>query len=411
MKRILNRLGTSPEGFLYLAIVANICSIVGMGLNYLFNIVMARSLSLEDFGRFGIAVAYLSIATIPGGSLGTVLTREFALMQERQNDIAAMAKKYAKKSAVYAAGVAFPAILLSMAFGKPEIALALLILPLSYAIVPLQSVFQAKEDITTLSLIGLVGIVLKLLFGIGLVFLGFGLFGAIAGFALPALIMLPVAAYLLRKTLRRAGNCTKGLKKEFVILTALLVVQGLFLYADLFFVQYFLGNAQAGLYTVAETTAKITFFLSSAVTVVVFPKAAKLGPKDWRGAAKLLAGSALFLVPPAVIFMLFPNQFIALFYGEKFAPAAAAFFGLAAGFLIYALFNIVQSMLLARKEEKAVLALTVAGLFLHCGLLYALVPTSGLTGAAMAVVASSGALLAAGSAVLARQLTATNKKV
>jgi O-antigen/teichoic acid export membrane protein len=385
-------------GFLFLSIVSNACAVLCMGISYLFNIIMARSLSLADFGLLGVAIAYYTILTIPTGSLSTILTREFSKLQKTKKEpqIAFLADKYAKKALLYSGIITLVAVIAALALSKPEIALIVFLVPLSYANVPLNSVLQARENIVTLSLLGLAGAVLKLVFGVIVISLGLGLFGAAGGISISGLLIIAAVYYILKEFLSKKTKYDLNLQKALSFTTAILVFQGLFLYADLFAVQNFLGNDQTGLYNVAETTAKITYFLSGAVILVLLPKMAKLDfSTDKRKIVTLLLGGAGFLLPPALILIAFPSELVLFFYGDKFAQAIPVFQSLAAGFLIYAMFNITQYALLAKGKERNVLAINAAGLALHVILLCYFVPLQGLVGAGTAVIISSTALLAA----------------
>lgn len=385
-------------GFLFLGIIANAAAVVGMGLSYIYNIVMARSLSLGDFGLLGVAVAFVSILTVPVGSLGVILTREFAKLEKagKEAEIAFLAKAYAKKALCYSGAPTLLVVLWAVLASKPEIAIMVITVPLTYATFCLYPIFQAREQITLLSLFNLAGGLFKLGFGLLAVFLGLGLFGAVAAFSLPGLLVVAAVLIVLQKFLSKTRKYELDLKSAFGLTTAILVIQGLFLYADLFAVQNFLGNAQTGLYNVAETTAKITFFLSGAVILVLLPKMAKLDfSRNNREIALLLLGGSAFLLPPALVLVGFPSELVLFFYGDKFSQAIPAFQALAAGFLIYAIFNIVQYALLAKGKERDVLAINASGLVLHVLLLAYFVPLQGLVGAGTAVIMSSTALLLA----------------
>ncbi|MFA6329906.1 MAG: polysaccharide biosynthesis C-terminal domain-containing protein [Candidatus Micrarchaeia archaeon] len=385
-------------GFLFLGLVANACAIASMGISYLFNILMARSLSLSDFGLLGVAIAYFTILTIPGGSLSTILTREFSKLKKagKEREIAFLSIEYAKKALLYSGLVTLLVIAWALLTSRPEVVLMVLMVPLSYAITPLNSVLQSSERIVALSILGLLGSILKLGLGFLAVVLGLGLLGVAGVIPASALVICIITFLLLREFLSRKSKHDLSLRKALSLTTAILVIQGLFLYADLFAVQNFLGNAQTGLYNVAETTAKITYFLSGAVVLVLLPKMAKLDfSRNKKEIALLLLGGAGFLLPPALALIGFPSEIVLFFYGGKFAPAIPAFQALAVGFLLYAIFNVVQYALLAKGKERDVLAINAVGLVLHVLLLAYFVPLQGLVGAGIAVIISSTALLLA----------------
>ncbi|MFA6048897.1 MAG: polysaccharide biosynthesis C-terminal domain-containing protein [Candidatus Micrarchaeia archaeon] len=383
------------NGVFFLTAVSAGSSVLAMLANYLYNIFMARSIPLDQYGKLSIAIAIITVLSIPSGSFSTFFTREFSKLQSAPEKIAFIANKYSKllffAFSILSGGIA----VYFVAAGSPEAAMVVLALPAVYAALPLFSMMQAREDIIALSGLNLLGNLIKLAVGIGLVGMGFGLFGASAAIAIPSLLVLFAALFLLRGSLAVTKEPHDvSLRKPVLLMIAIMLLQGLFLYADLFAIQFFFGNEKTGVYNVAETTAKITFFLSGAVIITFFPKAAKLDFSKALEAAKLFFGSAAFLVPSTAVFLIFPSQLIRFFYGEKFAPAVEPFWLLALGFFVFSLFNIVQSALLSKGREKEVLAMNAIGLLVHASLLAFLVPSMGMIGAAVSVAASSAVLLA-----------------
>lgn len=384
------------KNFILMNAVSVAGTVVAMGLNYLFQIISARSLSLPDYGIFGVIIGIWSVITIPISSVTSVFSREMARYESSPGKMNYLAQKYLGKAAIYCTGAALAGIAVCIAIGQPLVALALAGVPFMYTLAVIQSYLQAHEKIVQYTILAAGLPALKLGALLAFLGLGFGLGGAIGALAVSAALALAAsAAYLLPK-IRDAEKVQANLRDALGVLLLTNGLMTLLVYMDLFSVKAFLSDGQAGIYNAAEITAKILLFLSWAIGVVLYPKIAKMARERLSGeGVKLLAASAAMLVPVYIGFQLLAEPFMLLFYGEKFAASIGPFRMLSTAMLFMGFAYLLTSFLWARRCEMPVLGLHAAAIAFNGALLYLTVPAGGLAAAATATTATGGLLFIA----------------
>ena len=96
----------------------------------------------------------------------------------------------------------------------------------------------------------------------------------------------------------------------------------------------------------------------------------------------------IFTVIPTFIFLLFPKQTLAFFFGERYINASLPLTLIAGGFLIQVIFGPLAATLLALGRNKAILLANVVGIIANISLNFFLVPVWGIVGAAWALFSS-----------------------
>ncbi|MBS3069315.1 oligosaccharide flippase family protein [Candidatus Micrarchaeota archaeon] len=384
------------QQFLTLNAISIIGSIAAMGLAYIYQLIAARALSLADYGSLGVLLGIWAILTIPLGSITAVLAREMAKRSSSPQEANFIFKKYAYGGGMPSIALSLACALLLYLLNQPLLALLLLGLPASFLISIISAWLQAKEKILELSLMQCCSQILRILSLLFFLALGLGLAGAVGSVPAYITILLLVLLLVFYPQFRDSCPTQIHLRGEFMLLAALLLLQNLLLYQDLFAVKYFLPAAEAGLYNAAEVTAKILVFFAGAIGIVLYPKIAKLeGAQLAREGKMLLAISGVLLLPVFFGFLVFGQQFITLFYGEKFAAAVEPFRLLSIAMLVMGWAQLLTLFLMARKREKSLLLSYSLAVVLNTLALFTLVPLYGMAGAALGIIITSGALLLA----------------
>ena len=95
---------------------------------------------------------------------------------------------------------------------------------------------------------------------------------------------------------------------------------------DIFFINYYLNNSIVGIYTVAGALSNVFWIATTSISMVLFPRAASLGPEESKKLTCLICRNFLWLtVIFGGLFLLICKPLIVFVYDEKFAPAAGAF--------------------------------------------------------------------------------------
>lgn len=385
------------------ALIATFAIFVGMGLSYIFHFFMTRLLTPDLYGELALVIGILSILLVPIGSIQTLLTREIAKLDKTNEErkIIGIIKRYSKIGifAGLAIGIIlfFSSYFISRIFDDPQLILPIQIIsvgiPVAFLLTILGSYYRGKEKIGILSATMVVDPLIKLLFAVGLVILGFGLLGATFSLwvgSLFAMLLLTPILWKKAKTLKFSLN----LNKSFFLILSTSILMMLFLYLDLFFVKYYLGSEEAGYYNVAAMTSKVLYYAVGGIVLVFLPKCSKLNhEKDKKEIKSLLIKSILILIPFFIIFLIFPNLIITILYSAKYLPAIAPFQILTFGMLFFSIFQIFLNLMWSQNKEKFLLVLSFVTLLIDAFLLNYLVPIRGIEGAAIATTITSLFLL------------------
>ncbi len=387
----------------------------GMGLSmlfsYLFHLVMARMLLPSDYGELSALAALFVIATLPMMSVQGLFSREVARLEQAGRKPDAFIKKYAKETVLWGLVVSV-ALSLAAALlfgGLSPLAvgaiLTLLSIPFGYGAAVITGYYQGKEKLLELNALINAPVLLRLLIAALMVLAGFGVLGAAWSFPLGfALVLLPLALFYKWFSAKEKGSFEPKISvggSYLRILSAnfLLVV---FLYLDLFFVRMYLGPEKTGYYNAAGVMAKIPFYISTSLAFVLLPQASRLTFADKGELAGRFVKSAMFIIPFALVFGIAAYPFLSFFFGGKYAENGAAAFGvLSVAMVLFGLANLLVNILWSQGKELVPLALSILILPLQAALLYVLVPSGGLFGAAEETLVSSALLFAASGAAVA----------
>ena len=248
----------------------------------------------------------------------------------------------------------------------------------------LQGFFRFKE----MGALSILEVFLKLIFGVGLVYLGFGAFGAVTGLFIAGLVSLFVLFFLFRdfKFWRVRGWEKRVLFFTFPVFLGMLgftLIQNLDILV-LKFVSYGDPDRLAGLYQASLLIARVPFFLTGTFMMAVFPFISRDNNNIYSRVS--LKYVMLFIFPVSIAITLKPNAFLYLVYPVSYAEAAPVLRVLALGMGFFTIITVLSNIFQAsgKPEIPARLLLITSGLQLS--LLLILVPVIGIVGAALATL-------------------------
>lgn len=151
-----------------------------------------------------------------------------------------------------------------------------------------------------------------------------------------------------------------------------------------------LGPLGLGLYVIAVTMTSLTGIVGGAVSVVALPTVARLVRKDEQIAAArrcvgVVAGISLLITVPVIVLA---PQLIELFFGSSFRPAVNVARILLVAAVVLSTARVVGAVVTAIGRPLDAGIPELAGLCVTIALLAVLLPTLGLTGAAVASLAA-----------------------
>jgi O-antigen/teichoic acid export membrane protein len=364
---------TSPRGLIRSGIVVGLAIAGANGMNALFQLLLARLLTPDEYSLLASLLAVVLIFTVPAAGLQATVARAVAKRIARGDPAAAgLVLREALHSLVRVglgagavAGVlAYPlALLLHVTHPLPVVATAVALaasvaLPISWG------GLQGADRFVALGALQLGYSAIRLGAGLALAAAGAGVAGVMFGVAVAAVFTAVVSFVTLGElwragralplrggivATRYAGGAAIGLTM-FVALTSV----------DLLVARTAFPPHVRGAYAAASVGARTLLLLPIAVTTVLFPRVSTLDA-PLRERRHLLAGLAAVggvgAIATAVLFA-FPGQLLNLVFGHEYMGAKAWLGPLSLAMLLYALVNVYLFHFLALGRERfaAVLA-------------------------------------------------------
>lgn len=321
---------------------------VGAGaLGYVFQVLMGRMLSTSDYGLFSAVMAVFAIFSAPLGTLMMVISRKVSEYRASE-DTGSIRHLYS--SVNVKAGVA----------GAVMVALSLLFAPYlqrylkTPTLVPLyllglllsatlptvinDAYLQALQRFSWLSASTTLRVLLRIIFSVAMVWMGWGVAGALGGAVLAAIAAAAITHFPLHPQLA-AGRGKPFATAHLVFGSSVPVLVANIAFAvmtqlDMVLVNYYFPAHEAGVYAAASILGKAVMYLPGGIAVALFPMVAENHARK-RSSAHLLfqaVGFTAVLCTVGASFYFFAGErLVVLLYGESYRAAGVVlrYFGFA----------------------------------------------------------------------------------
>jgi len=363
-------------------------------LNYFSNIYVGRILGPADYGIF-IAMGSLSIIILVLANVVQTVATNYVSVYRSKGDtdyVGGFCVFMHKRLLVWGIGIAavltlfsFPlASFLNLPSATPIIIISMFAIPT--ALLPV--VYGVQRGMQRFGALGVTQIssaVFRFVAVIGFLALGTGVAGAVISFPISALGAWVVGILFLVDLLRLRSNHSYSmegmLKYSFNAMLALTCF-AILSNSDIILVKNRFSPIEAGIYSAIATLGKTGFWLSSAVVVILLPKATERYARG-ESAKGLLVQSllvvAVLCVSVTIIFYLFSRLIVNIVFGSNYLMGAhiLGLYGLA--MTIQGLVYVMIIYFLAVKERRYILFLLAGSilqiiLFLILPLNLAMVP-------------------------------------
>jgi len=319
---------------LFLMVLAN-------ALNYLFQVLMGRMLSIEEFGTMNALFSWIAIVSMPIGVVTTTTARYVATYNAtgERNKIAKLLKRLFGYISLGAIGVLVLGVILSPSVSKYSninntllIVLLAVILSTGMFLPLLNGTVQGTKQFLKLGFLnfGLTGF--KLVLGVGLVWLGYHLYGVMAALIAANFAMTLVGFYFIRGYIKPKGAVNsedlalgkKDIARYAMIAFAVNLCIALLSNVDMVFVKRFFSDSLAGLYGTAALFGRLVIYIPGALVLAMFPIAAE-AEASGSGSRSVLIKALFYVgglsVLAAAVLNLFADPAVKLLMGAKFLPA------------------------------------------------------------------------------------------
>jgi len=321
-------------------------------LGYLFHSLNSRRLGVDAYGVLSALNAAYMISLVAPSILSTVVVKyasEFRALDdvERLNALGRAVARYVGIGALVAivlgSALAIPAGRYLHIGDLWSIELMVLVMSLTMLLGVLRGVLQGVENFGGFAASTMLESLLKTGLGVWLVYAGFGVTGALAGWLCGTVIALAFTLWTVLWPHRHRPEVRLMLDLRRLVLTSTNVALAILLitslgYADVLLVKHYADARTAGLYGALSLSGKMLFFLVAFVPTVVLPKASLRAAGGASPVSLLLlaVGSVVVLAGSGLaVYFAFPNFVITTLAGKAFASAAPLVFpyGLATVFL------------------------------------------------------------------------------
>lgn len=359
-------------------------SLLANGLNYLFNFCMNRMLSPQEYGALSSLLALFMILAIPSSSARIVTTRYVSQFLTRGNPnyagafFAKVLEYLGGYGILLLAGLSLLAKMVSnflqLSSPWPVIILATALLPATLLPVA-QAGLQGLQRFGAMSSNMVISTSSRLLLGLLLVQLGWGVNGALAASTLSGLLAFLCAMWMLRslwqvqrrKQMQPDQGIWQYANTAFWGIMAFTVLTN----ADVILVKHFFQPSEAGFYSTASTLGRIVLYFPVAISMVMFPKAVENHTRH-EGSSGLARESLLitmFLCLPLVaLYFLFPTPLVRLLFGTRYLPSVPLIGPLGMAMALFATVSLLLQYYLSIQDQRFVITVVLGAMGLVVGL-------------------------------------------
>lgn len=345
--------------------------------NYGYHFFMTRWLGPASYGVLSSVVALMLLSGVPALIATSVIVKYAAEFSATGADgkvhalyvravwwLGAIASILVALSVLYSGEIsAFlrlndPGLVIIASFG----------IALGLAIPAFRGVLQGVQDFSRLAVSTAVEGLGKAILGVLLTVVGFGLRGAVAGYAAGTLIALTYSYFALtryRVSMPAAiGVAVGGLLKATTGVAAAILGTTLLSSIDLILVKHFFPPEQAGIYAAASLAGKVLLFVGGFIPPLVLPKVAARNAQGSSASSILLLSIAMSAALSAVGLLctaLMPHAIIRLFAGASYDGAASILLPYAAAMAVLAMLQIASNYLIGVHRYRFAVVLLAGG--------------------------------------------------
>lgn len=390
-------------------VIVFIISIIGAFLGYLVRFVLARNLSVQDYGLFYSVFSFLAFF---------VFIKSFGLDRSIANFIPEFHYKKEndkiKSLIIYVAiiqfitnsiiivGIYLLSNFLSINyFHTPKADTVLKLMAIAFFIdnfvFILKFSFQGFQKMALFASIDLVRMLLILVIILIGFKLNYGIFGPVTAYiVVPALLLIFYTPILIKKIFQDFFSSKlilnlklfKGFISNGIYMMAGDIGWLVLGYTDIIMLTYFTNLTNVGLYNVALPTANMLTYFPRAAAGVLLPLSAELWARQAKiflkaGIEMLYKYSIIVILPIVLIMFSFTEILLNVLFGKQYLPAALPMKILSIGMIFATLYIINASFLVGIGNPKLSSIIVYIGGTLNFISNLILIPIIGMTGAAI----------------------------
>ena len=365
--------------------------LIGFG-NYLFQLVMGRMLTPAEFGSLSALLSLSIILTVPNQALSLTTTKHVSGLFARKQ--LAFLPVYARSVVKQILPYGFFLFIVIIAFSssiksflnltdlKPLYILAVLFL-FSFLSPLGMGIYRGIQNFFQSALSQFLSVLVKVILGVALVALGFGVSGALLANLIAVLFLIIYFILNLKLYKQAQAQMVKEKKVMHISRSAWITLLVSFclicLYnLDVILVKHFLPATEAGYYSIISLSGKIIIFFTASISNVMFPLASSNHESN-KSNKRIIYLSLFFILSSSaliiILYSLFPAFIVSVLFGAKYLAVANMLWLGGIIFALYAIINFLSLYFLSVQKTKfsVILAIgTVMEVALICFFHYSL---------------------------------------
>ncbi|MFH1840194.1 MAG: flippase [Nanoarchaeota archaeon] len=380
---------------------------------YLLRIVLARNLTIYEYGAFYSITALFGLFSLfQNLGLNETLVRYIAKFKAEKNDnkikssiVLVILIQLLSTTLIGLIFIVLSNFIAINYFHDFTLSIYIKIYAISIILSPslaiFNSIFQGYQRMFYFSLVNFLQFGFIFLITYFLLHLGYGLFSPFLAYVLVYILVILFYFIFIRKIFPSFWQTSFSLDKKqlykFIKFGSAVILTGaagiVFNFTDTFMITFFRSLTEVGLYNASYPTAKILWGLSGSLTLVLLPLTSELwANKDIlrikEGIRLLYKFSLITIFPISLLFIMFPEFLLSLLFGPEYVNGANVLRLLGGGTIFYIFAQINNSVLTGIGKPRLVSKnmLFAAGLNVIMNLF--LIPPFGIDGAAISTVIS-----------------------
>jgi O-antigen/teichoic acid export membrane protein len=336
-------------------------------LSYIFQIILGRALSPEQYGSFNSLLATSALITTPITILHLVLSRFIARIKECELQ---QIKTLLTKSLKIISGAALSIFLIGLSFSPwlknflhTETTLPIILMLLAACFSGFQQVLiaicEGMQRFLSLGIISGGSSLSRILFTlIFVVFLGWGIEGALLAVSFATCSALAYGTWKLKDVFRSQSadlpsNSLLEMARFSIPSFLMITMVAIMCNIDIILVRHYCQPDQVGYYATASILGRIAFFLPSSLLMVLFPSVAKATSSGSKDNHYLWISLGLTTILTGIVFLVFffaGRSIVQLIYGDQYYSTAPVLIIVTAAMGLLAISHVIFSYNMARSE-------------------------------------------------------------
>ncbi|ENN96224.1 polysaccharide biosynthesis protein [Methanocaldococcus villosus KIN24-T80] len=344
--------------------------------NYLYQLFMGKLLTPEEYGVVASLLSIFLILGIFPRVINSSLTPQISKLKakNRLNEINYIFLHYTKRFLILGVIITIIFLILSPLISNflhiKNIYTIIILLNLPFIFInPINlAILQGLQRFTKLGFTNTLTSLAKFLFGILLVYLTFGVFGALIAILLSSIISYLVSLYFIRDILKLKPkeyfikNFYKTSKLIFLIIFSYTTITTV----DVILAKHYLSKYLAGIYSSVSTLGKIIFFLPGGIQAIILSKAIEYKEKNLNH-LNLLKKSIIFLIlltlPILTSYIFFPELVIKVLFSKKYLLAKLYIGKYGLAMLLFSISGLIMNYLISLNVNRIAYPLILVLIF------------------------------------------------